>query len=444
MNRKENVSNKRNAGDIVFKKYLFVMSALVLLVSCTTMQSKKSETSPAPDARAKNIIFMIVDGMGFEHVKAARIYNGMKPLSYEQFPCKTKVTTCSFAGADNDGHCMADTSDVTDSAAAATAIATGIKVSNGAISRDLPKQSADIETILELAKRQEKSTGIIATKLFTDATPAAFVSHADDRNMTDEILADMFSEALPNVVFGADTPLHRQFAKDAKSSYKMVHGLKDLVSLTDNLEKEKACRGKSCPYVYGGFGLYDMIPGIYENKSGLPLEISKTSQFEKLDVPHLSQMTDAALKILSKNEQGFFLMVESSMPDMISHYNLQIDANGRSPKAIEVLIHEMREVENTVKVIENFVAQNPDTLVILTADHETGGLVIETDKTKCLGKADCIPTVKWTSEKYEPTPLSEVKHTNANVPLYAVGKGAERFCTESINNTDIAHLALAK
>jgi alkaline phosphatase len=368
----------------------------------------------------------------------------MKPFNYEKFPCKTRVTTCSFEGADQNGRCLTDTDDVTDSAAAATAIATGKKVTNGAISYDLSLHSADIETVLEIAKRQQKSTGIIATKLFTDATPAAFASHAHGREVTDEILQDIFQDSRPNIVFGADTSLHRQFAKKSKSVYHMVHSIKDLTALAEKIEKEGACVGEGCPHVYGGFGQYDMIPGVYHNKSGLPLEVTEATKFAQLGIPHLSQMTEAALKILRKNERGFFLMVESSMPDMISHYNIQIDATANSPKAIEVLIREMIEVENTIKVLAAFVEQNPDTLVVLTADHETGGLIIEADKTACMGKEQCIPSVKWTSEKYEPTAESAVKHTKADVPLYAVGKGAERFCLETVNNTDIAHLALAK
>src|SRR5690606_38656568 len=133
-----------------------------------------------------------------------------------------------------------------------------------------------------------------------------------------------------------------------------------------------------------GFGEHELIPGVFDRKSGLPLEITPNSVFQERDIPHLAEMTDAALKILSKNEKGFFLMVESSMPDMISHANEHIDDTKGAPKAIEVLVREMLEVERTVNVIEAFVKTHPDTLVIVTADHETGGLVIDEDKTECL------------------------------------------------------------
>lgn len=421
------------------------LAALVLmLTACSTSKIMAKVEGTNEKKVAKNIVYMIVDGMGFEHVKAARIYNGQKPLSFEQFPCTSKVTTCSFEGADPAGHCLTDTTDVTDSAAAATAIAASAKVKNGAISRNLPVAETDIETILEKAKRQGKSTGVIATKLFTDATPAAFVSHANDRDETTEILKDIFQETTPNVVFGADTALHRGYVSSSKAPYQTVYNATDLASVAQKIAQDGPCSGVSCPYVYGGFGEHSMIPGIFEKKSGLPLEITPEKKFTELGVPHLSQMTDAALSILSKNDQGFFLMVESSMPDMISHSNAQIDGLKKGPKAIEVLVREMKEVENTIRVIEAFVAKNPDTLVILTADHETGGLVIEEDKTLCLGQTGCVPAVRWTSAKYEPTPESESRHTAADVPLYAMGKGSERFCMAKINNTDINSLALAQ
>lgn len=378
---------------------------------------------------------MIVDGMGFEHIKAARIYNGQKPLSYESFPCHSKVTTCSIDGADSEGRCLAQTSDVTDSAAAATAMAAGVKVKNGVISQEAQNEA---QTILEMAKNQGKSTGVIATKLFTDATPAAFISHVDGRAETEEILRDIFHESKPTVILGADNEEHRAFAEKS-DLYRMVHTDADLKALADELSK-KPCSGRACPRIYGGFGQWDMIPGTYANKSGLILEINSNEEFSKRQIPHLSQMTDAALKILSQNDQGFFLMVESSMPDMISHYNAQIEEAGT--KAISVLIPEMLEVEKTAQVIESFIKNHPDTLLVLTADHETGGLVVESNKTHCLGQKKCVPRVKWTSAKYEDTKESPVRHTAADVPLYALGQGSERFCQEKINNIDIPNIAM--
>lgn len=422
--------------------WTIMVSLISSFFACSSL--KKNIALNSANTTAKNIVLMIVDGMGYEHIKAARIYNGLIPFSYERFPCQTSVTTCSAAGSEENGMCRINSDDVTDSAAAATAIATGIKVSNGTISRGLPRQHEDIETILEIAKRQQKSTGVIATKLFTDATPAAFVSHADHRHHTEEILRDMFQDSQPNLVLGADNELHRQAARGSSIPYTMVHDVHALARLADTIAQGPSCSGGDCHFVYGGFGQHSMIPGIYEFNVGMPLESTPSTWLTTHQLPHLSQMTEAALNILSKNKNGFFLMVESSMPDMISHYNQQIDANPHSKKAVEVLIDEMLEVDTTVKVIEKFLAQHPDTLVMITADHETGGLVVINDETSCLGEQKCVPTVKWTSAKYEETETSPVKHTSVNVPLYAIGKGSEAFCTAEINNTDIAKIAIGK
>lgn len=422
------------------KKFLFLVVSVTLVISCTGINRYMSKKNGLLEGKAKtkNIIFMIVDGMGLEHVKAARIFNGQKPFNFEHFSCSTKVTTCSYDGADTHGQCVANTNNVTDSAAAATAMATGFKVINGAVSLEAKHGQAELKTILEMAKAQEKSTGVVATKLFTDATPAAFISHADYRDQTEEILKDIFDQTKPTVIFGADNDLHRAHA-EASGLYRMVNNASDLKRIALSLEKGPACQ--ACPHIYGGFGQYEM-PG-YKKKAGLPLEVLD-HQFAKHDVPHLSEMTDAALKILNKNDKGFFLMVESSMPDMISHYNTQMDGDNGSPSAVLALVKEMMEVEKTVKVIENFVKKNPNTLLVVTADHETGGLMVEEDKTACLGQKHCVPEVKWTSKKYLPTDESPSRHTNADVPLYALGQGSKRFCQERINNIDIPRLARAE
>ena len=388
---------------------------------------------------------MIVDGMGFEYVKAARIYKGQKLLSFEKFPCKTKVTTCSYEGSMAGGLCVENSTHITDSAAAATAIASGVKVNNDVISQNIPGSKTNITTILEIAKTMNKSTGIIATKLFTDATPAAFVGHAPSRKDTNIILASIFQESTPNIIFGADTQLHRDFAFKSKEKYKYIYNSLELKTLSDNLAAGAPCRASTCPHIYGGFGRHQMIPGFFDREAGLPLEITPSENFDALEVPHLSEMTDAALKILNKNTEGFFLMVESSMPDMIGHMNEQFDENEHTPSAIAVLVKEMMEVEKTAQVLENFVKRNPDTLVVVTADHETGGLVIEDHKTDCLGEEQCLASVRWTSAKYDTQVKdSYARHTGADVPLYALGAQSAHFCREKINNTDIKKIALGQ
>jgi alkaline phosphatase len=243
----------------MIKKFLATSLILFLLLSCTS--THKTYSYKPKTSAAKNIIFMIVDGMGFEYVKAAHIYNGQKPMSFERFHCKTSVTTCAYEGASADGHCDSHSSHITDSAAAATAIATGFKVSNGVISRRLPGKDNDIESILEYAKTKNKSTGVIATKLFTDATPAAFISHVKDRGDTEEILTDIFSQSLPNVVFGSDNDKHVAAAQKAILPYNFAKNTSELRSLARSINDGPSCHGSDCPHIYGGFGYHEAILG---------------------------------------------------------------------------------------------------------------------------------------------------------------------------------------
>jgi len=429
------------------RKILLIFFALLLFSACTYFnRAHKAHTlGPLPKNNLvpKNIIFMIVDGMGFEYVKAARIYNGQEPLSYENFPCKTKVTTCAYEGSLGGGRCNENSDHVTDSAAAATAIASGVKVSNDVISQSIPGAKTNLTTILEIAKTMNKSTGVVVTKLFTDATPAAFVGHAPSRKETKTILKYIFEESTPNVIFGADNKLHQEYAKKSRQKYNFISTAQDLKTLSEKIAAGASCSGQSCAHVYGGFGQHSLIPGSFHYKSGLPLEITPHEEFAALKVPHLSEMTAAALKILNKNSEGFFLMVESSLPDKIGHNNEQLDESPQTPSAIAVLVREMMEVEKTAQILQDFVMKNPDTLVIVTADHETGGLIIEDHKTDCLGKPQCLPSVRWTSAKYEPEIKDSLaRHTAVDVPLYAIGANSQNFCQEKIDNTDIKKFAL--
>jgi alkaline phosphatase len=162
--------------------YLSSFCACVLAVCLSPAVSSMA-------AQPKNVILFIGDGMGFEQVKAARCYNG-GPLSFEELPSKAECTTYSA------------NSTVTDSAAAGTAIATGVKVDNYVISREFPGNGADLQTSLEYSKALGKKVGLITTTYLTHATPAAFGAHAADRNYTSEIASDYLTQSKPNLLFG--------------------------------------------------------------------------------------------------------------------------------------------------------------------------------------------------------------------------------------------------
>ena len=162
----------------------FALVVLTVVVSPTVT----SVCAAAP----RNVIFLIGDGMGFEHVKAAGVYaNGSaNTLSFEAFAYQGQMTTHS-----------ADSS-VTDSAAAATAIATGVKVNNGVISMEIPGDSHELETLLEYSQRHGKTAGLVTTTYMTHATPAAFGAHQPNRGHIVHIATDYLYQTRPNVLFG--------------------------------------------------------------------------------------------------------------------------------------------------------------------------------------------------------------------------------------------------
>ena len=159
-----------------------VLASLAALLIC----------AGAVQAKPKNVIFFIGDGMGPEQVEAAAIYAFGAPgtLSFESLPYQGELTTYSA------------NSSITDSAAAGTALATGIKVNNGVISMAYPGDGSELETLLEYYKSLGKSTGLVSTSYLTDATPAAFGAHEPTRSNTSQIAVDYLNQTEPNVLFG--------------------------------------------------------------------------------------------------------------------------------------------------------------------------------------------------------------------------------------------------
>ena len=238
----------------------------------------------AAGAPPKNVIFLIGDGMGFEQVRAAGMYlNGVEgTLSFEYLPYQGQVTTYS-----------ADSS-VTDSAAAATAMATGTKVDNGVISMAIPGDGSELETLLEYFRDQGKSTGLVTTTYITHATPAAFGAHEPSRGNTAQIASDYLNQTRPNVLFGGGANgIDPSSAQNA--GYTVVTDALEMFDLDTTMEN----------MVSGQFG------------SGyMPYELDGLG-----DLPHLSEMTVTALDILDNDPDGFFLMVEGGRIDHAGHAN---------------------------------------------------------------------------------------------------------------------------
>ena len=335
--------------------------------------------SAAPGDPPQNVIFLIGDGMGFEQVRAAGMYlNGDEgTLSFESLPYQAEMTTYS-----------ADSS-VTDSAAAATAMATGVKVNNGVVSVATPGDGRELETLLEYFKTLGKSTGLVTTTYVTHATPACFGAHESSRNSYSAIADDYLDQTRPNVLFGGGANgMSVSSARDA--GYTTVTDAAEMLALSTETT--------------------DMVSGQF-GSGGLPYEL------DWLDgLPHLSDMTETALMILDNDPDGFFLMVEGGLIDWASHAN-------KLPETVWETI----EFDNAVQEVLDWAAGRTDTLIIVTADHETGGLTVVANN-----GADNYPTVTW----------STGSHTGVNVPVYAWGPNAE-LISGIMDNTDFFAVATA-
>ncbi len=340
----------------------------LVLTSCQTSGSHASA-----QAAPKNIIFFIGDGMGPEQVKAGSLFvaGATGALSFESFPVKSNATTHSA------------NSDVTDSAASGTAMATGHKVDNYVISSATPGDGKPLETLVEFFQKKGKSTGIITSDSLVGATPASFGSHARTRGDVAVIGRCYIQKTRPEVLMGGGAPREIIEADAIQAGYTVV---KDSAQLKA-LDTEKVAR------VLGQFG---DGPLPYE-KDGLG------------NLPHLSEIVAAALNLLDNDPDGFFMMVESGKIDHSGHEN-----------NIEKNVRETAEFSRTVQAALDWAKGRKDTLIIVTADHETGGLKVL--KNKGQGQE---PEIKWSSKG----------HTATQVPVYAWGVGSQRI--EAVkDNTD--------
>ena len=327
------------------------------------------------DVPVKNIILMIGDGMGKNTIKAAEIVKGDKLV---MSGIKNQTTVTTYSQSVTDGH-----AEFTDSAASATAISTGVKTDNGYIGLD--PDGNEIETICEYVQKLGMKTGLVDRHYVSHATPAGMVAHNNSRSNYQQILRGMI-KADVNVMFGGGS----QFYKNSPKVQNTV---------------------KECGYTYidNEQALLDLRAGddkvlgmfAYDNMGSATIW------------PSLTTMTSKALELLD-NEKGFFLMVEGSNIDVYAH-------NGDMKNTIE----QMQAFDHTIDYVLQWAEKNPGTLVIVTADHETGGVQIPENAT-----VEDINDTCFTSNG---------EHTNADVALMAGGAHSKGLCEKDlIDNTDIA------
>lgn len=317
---------------------LFAILSAALLGGCAQVSSTTNSTE-APQANGpKNIIMVVADGMGPAFTTAYRNYRddpatpSVEPVVFDDI----LVGNASTYPSQESGY-------VTDSAAAATALASGVKSYNGAIGVDSNKRK--VKSVLQLAKEQGMRTGVAVTSQIVHATPAAYVAHNESRKNYNA-LADSFFDDRINGGFVADVMLGggtTYFERDDR----------DIVA----------------QFIDAGFQYADT----YNRLAAVPKGEQVLGLFAPVGLPaalddkrknRLAYLTEHAIKHL-ENENGYFLLVEASQVDWAGHAN-----------DIASAMAEMHDLALTMEYLKSYVEANPDTLVVLTADHSTGGLTI--------------------------------------------------------------------
>lgn len=319
--------------------------------------------------KPKNVILMIGDGMGVTQVFAGITANHGKLFldNFKQIGFSKTQSASDY---------------ITDSAAGGTAIACGVKTYNGAIG--VNTDTAAVKSILENAVDKGLATGLVSTSAITHATPASFIAHQSYRGMYEEIAADFLKTNID--VFIGGGVAHFAQRKDGR-----------------NLLKELQTKGYQVELEM------DKIAKIKNGKlAGLTAGIHNARVDERGNMLPLA--TKTAINILDNSQKGFFLMVEGSQIDWGGHANSTI-----------YIVEEMLDFDRAIGEALDFAAKDKETLIIVTADHETGGMGIVDGNMKT-GMVKGEYTTK--------------DHSAVMVPVFAYGPGAEEF-TGIMENTDI-------
>jgi alkaline phosphatase len=330
----------------------------------------KTFTQKFKSKTPKNVIMMIGDGMGVTEVFAGLTANGGH-LFLDNFK---HVGFSKTQSSDNY---------ITDSAAGGTALSSGIKTYNGAIG--VNPDTAAVKTILEMSEEKGLATGLISTSAITHATPASYIAHQGSRGSYEDIAADFMKTDIDVFIGGG---------------YKHFAQRKDKLDLTKELQAK-------------GYQVLRNMDEIAKVKSGklAGLTADEHNEVYPLRKMNLPLSTKTALNILSQNKKGFFIMIEGS----------QIDFGGHANNTIYV-VNEMLDFDRAIGQALEFAAKDGETLIVVTADHETGGMALVKGDLRTGMVKGAFPTGD---------------HTATMVPVFSYGPGAENF-TGIMENTDIA------
>lgn len=335
---------------------LFMCLSLLFISACGVTQDKSDGQK---NLRPVNIILMIGDGMGLAQIQAGLTANSgrLNLLQFKHIGFSRTQSASDY---------------ITDSGAGATAMSTGHKTYNGAIG--VTKDSFPAKTILEYAEENGLSTGLVSTSSITHATPAAFIAHNRSRDNYEAIAVDFLKKDIDVFIGGGkDNFAFRKDKKDLitelrKKDYQVLFSIDSIRQVTKGKLAGLTAPDHNVPFIEGRG---DMLP----------------------------VSTETALNILSNNQKGFFLMVEGSQIDFGGHFN-----------NTEFVAAEMIDFDKAIGIALDFAKKNRNTLVIVTADHETGGMAI-TSGSFTKGEVSAL--------------FATTNHTGIMVPVFAYGPGAE-------------------
>jgi alkaline phosphatase len=329
------------------------LSTLSVLMACNSPVQE--------DPKAKNIIFLIGDGMGLHQVFAAYTVNhgslaieGVSHVGLQKTQSANKY--------------------ITDSAASGTAMACGQKTNNGVIGQDTSMN--EVESIIKYLEMRDLSTGLVSTSAITHATPASFIANEDSRNSYEAIADDFLKTDIDLVIGGGlDHFSKREDGRDLTIELK-----ENGYTIATNLEELDAhTSGK----------IYALTAPVHNPRVS-------DGRDDMLPIA-----TRKALELLGQDEDGFFVMIEGSQIDWGGHANDQ-----------EYVVTETMDFDASIKIALDFAKENGETLVVVTGDHETGGMIILNGDLE-----------NGTLE----TVFTSSGHTGIFIPVYAYGPGAELF-----------------
>lgn len=312
-----------------FKKKMMILAiagsfTVGSFAGITALQPVEAK-SPQSNKKVENVIFMIPDGYSSSYATNYRLYKGEESVMDPYLVGMHRTYSAN--------------SEVTDSAAAGTAMATGSKTNNGVISMD--PDGKQLETILQAAEKSGKSSGLVATSTITHATPAVFASHVATRANEADIAPQLLQNDVDVILGGGKKYFSDELLNKAKKDGYEV------VSDAQSLNKVKKA---------------DKLIGLFAEDSLAP-ELDRETTTE----PSLQDMTSAAIDVLSKDKDGFFLMVEGSQIDWAGHDN---DAAWA--------MKDTEAFEDAVQAALDFAKKDKNTLVVIAGDHDTGGMSVGT------------------------------------------------------------------